>query len=217
MNEFAREAAETIMSGIGRRDFVRAVTAVGAGAGVMGLATACGSGDGNPVASTQTSSAAEGFTVLQPGQGTSPVTTTCSPCRIRCCGVMSRVSMRRRWFRCARGRPSPSMPSPTRASSKIRPRPCRVLRLARRGGKRCAAGRRRHRRRLHPAGFRQGRSARGDRSGVRRRCGPGDVLKIETLQATPRVPYGVVSSRHGKGRCRAPRTADRPPASPQKR
>jgi acetamidase/formamidase len=28
---------------------------------------------------------------------------------------------------------------------------------------------------------------------------PGDVLKIETLEATPRVPYGVVSSRHGKG------------------
>jgi acetamidase/formamidase len=25
------------------------------------------------------------------------------------------------------------------------------------------------------------------------------VLKIETLEATPRVPYGVVSSRHGKG------------------
>jgi acetamidase/formamidase len=28
---------------------------------------------------------------------------------------------------------------------------------------------------------------------------PGDVLKIETLSALPRVPYGVVSSRHGKG------------------
>lgn len=35
---------------------------------------------------------------------------------------------------------------------------------------------------------------------------PGDVLKIETLQALPRVPYGVVSSRHGKGAL--PRTAD---------
>lgn len=31
---------------------------------------------------------------------------------------------------------------------------------------------------------------------------PGDVLKIETLEATPRVPYGVVSSRHGKGALR---------------
>jgi acetamidase/formamidase len=28
---------------------------------------------------------------------------------------------------------------------------------------------------------------------------PGDALKIETLEALPRVPYGVVSSRHGKG------------------
>ncbi|MFY0405534.1 acetamidase/formamidase family protein [Solicola sp. PLA-1-18] len=28
---------------------------------------------------------------------------------------------------------------------------------------------------------------------------PGDVLKVQTLSATPRVPYGVVSSRHGKG------------------
>jgi acetamidase/formamidase len=28
---------------------------------------------------------------------------------------------------------------------------------------------------------------------------PGDVLKIELLSALPRVPYGVISSRHGKG------------------
>lgn len=28
---------------------------------------------------------------------------------------------------------------------------------------------------------------------------PGDVLKIETLDLRTRVPYGVVSSRHGKG------------------
>ena len=35
---------------------------------------------------------------------------------------------------------------------------------------------------------------------------PGDVLKIETLRADLRVPYGVVSSRHGKGAL--PRTAD---------
>jgi acetamidase/formamidase len=35
---------------------------------------------------------------------------------------------------------------------------------------------------------------------------PGDVLKVETLAAVPRVPYGVVSSRHGKGALA--RTAD---------
>jgi acetamidase/formamidase len=28
---------------------------------------------------------------------------------------------------------------------------------------------------------------------------PGDVLKIEILAVTPRVPYGVISNRHGKG------------------
>ena len=28
---------------------------------------------------------------------------------------------------------------------------------------------------------------------------PGDVLKVEMLSMLPRVPYGVVSSRHGKG------------------
>ncbi|AHW63962.1 Putative acetamidase/formamidase [Corynebacterium glyciniphilum AJ 3170] len=32
---------------------------------------------------------------------------------------------------------------------------------------------------------------------------PGDVLKVETLETTLRVPYGVVSSRHGKGALRA--------------
>ncbi|MGP5929057.1 acetamidase/formamidase family protein [Corynebacterium glyciniphilum] len=32
---------------------------------------------------------------------------------------------------------------------------------------------------------------------------PGDVLKVETLETALRVPYGVVSSRHGKGALRA--------------
>lgn len=31
---------------------------------------------------------------------------------------------------------------------------------------------------------------------------PGDVLKVETLETALRVPYGVVSSRHGKGALR---------------
>lgn len=34
---------------------------------------------------------------------------------------------------------------------------------------------------------------------------PGDVLKVEPMSLIPRVPYGVVSSRHGKGAL--PRTA----------
>ncbi len=28
---------------------------------------------------------------------------------------------------------------------------------------------------------------------------PGDVLKVEVLELVPRVPYGVISNRHGKG------------------
>ncbi len=28
---------------------------------------------------------------------------------------------------------------------------------------------------------------------------PGDVLKVEVLSVTPRVPYGVISNRHGRG------------------
>ncbi|MGE8541184.1 MAG: acetamidase/formamidase family protein [Acinetobacter sp.] len=28
---------------------------------------------------------------------------------------------------------------------------------------------------------------------------PGDILKVEVMQVEPRVPYGVISNRHGKG------------------
>ena len=28
---------------------------------------------------------------------------------------------------------------------------------------------------------------------------PGDLLKITVLETTPRVPYGVISNRHGRG------------------
>ena len=41
---------------------------------------------------------------------------------------------------------------------------------------------------------------------------PGDVLKIETLEATPRVPYGVVSSRPARSR---PDAARRPAVRPR--
>jgi len=30
-------------------------------------------------------------------------------------------------------------------------------------------------------------------------CQPGDVLKVEIITLLPRVPYGVISNRHGKG------------------
>ncbi|MCD2111318.1 acetamidase/formamidase family protein [Rhodococcus rhodochrous] len=37
---------------------------------------------------------------------------------------------------------------------------------------------------------------------------PGDILKVEYLELTPRVPYGVVSSRHGLGCLAGERPAD---------
>jgi len=40
---------------------------------------------------------------------------------------------------------------------------------------------------------------------------PGDVLKVEFLELTPRVPYGIISSRHGRGALPGEMP---PPASP---
>lgn len=45
---------------------------------------------------------------------------------------------------------------------------------------------------------------------------PGDVLKVEVLDLQPRVPYGVISNRHGKGALPGeyPQTSPQPGASP---
>ncbi len=51
---------------------------------------------------------------------------------------------------------------------------------------------------------------------------PGDVLKVDVLAVTPRVPYGVISNRHGKGALpgefpeRAKPDADASAAEPEK-
>jgi hypothetical protein len=60
---FARSAREIIVEGVGRRDFVKAVAAVGAGVGVAGLAGGC-------ARSGSAASALSDVKVLQPGQGT---------------------------------------------------------------------------------------------------------------------------------------------------
>lgn len=48
---------------------------------------------------------------------------------------------------------------------------------------------------------------------------PGDVLMVETLELRPRVPYGVISSRHGKGALAGefPETAKPDPAASAER
>ena len=63
MSEIAREAAESLWTGLGRRDFVRAVAALSAGAGVAGVASGCSSGG-----STSTPSAAR----ARPGPPSTP-------------------------------------------------------------------------------------------------------------------------------------------------
>lgn len=50
---------------------------------------------------------------------------------------------------------------------------------------------------------------------------PGDVLKVEVIQIQPRVPYGVISNRHGKGTLvgeypKHPAQADASPAHPER-
>jgi hypothetical protein len=41
MDETLAESARDVIEGVGRRDFVRAIAAVGAGVGVVGLAAGC--------------------------------------------------------------------------------------------------------------------------------------------------------------------------------
>ncbi|CAN5537537.1 acetamidase/formamidase family protein [soil metagenome] len=214
MNEFAREAAETIMSGIGRRDFVRAVTAIGAGAGMAGLATACGSGDSDPVTSTSTRAAAEGFTILQPEQGDVtgdhylqslpeqvlwgyvPNVHATAALRMRSGETVTIDAVSHEGILEDQGRdPVEYFGSQGVAESDVLQDAVDI-----------AAGYSRT-----PRDF--------DKDGPHVVTGPvfvegaepGDVLKIETLQALPRVPYGVVSSRHGKGALS--RTAEGGPAA----
>jgi acetamidase/formamidase len=202
MNEFAREAAETLMKGLGRRDFVRAVAAVGAGAGVAGLATACGSGDSAPAPSTSAIGAIEGFTILQPGQGEVtgdhylqstpdevlwgyvPNVHAAPALRMRSGETVTIDAVSHEGILEDQGRnPVEYFGTKGIAETDVLTDAIAIAAEYNRT----------------PRNF--------DKDGPHVVTGPvfvegaqpGDVLKIETLQATPRVPYGVVSSRHGKG------------------
>ena len=86
----------------------------------------------------------------------------------------------------------------TRASSRPGARPARVLRPAR--GAAAARPRR-------PRSDRAPRAARSRTDGPHvvtgpiavRGAEPGDLLRINVLELEPRVPYGVISNRHGRG------------------
>jgi acetamidase/formamidase len=202
MTEFARAAAEIIARGIGRRDFVRAVAAMSAGAGVVGAASACSDGSAAP-------GPAE-FTVLQPGQGEIagdhylqstpdqvlwgyvPNVHATAAMRMKSGETVSIDAVSHEGILEDQGRnPIEYFGAQGVAENDVLEDAVAVAAEYDRT----------------PRNF--------DKDGPHVVTGPvfvegaqpGDVLKIEILQAIPRVPYGVVSSRHGKGALA--RTADK--------
>jgi acetamidase/formamidase len=208
MTDFARTAAETIVEGIGRRDFVRAVAAMSAGAGVAGIASACSSGQSGSPASAEAS--AEGFTVLQPEQGDIagdhylmstpdqvlwgyvPNVHADAAMRMRSGETVTIDAVSHEGILEDQGR----NPVEYFGAQGVAERDVLADAIA--------------------VAEDYDRTPRNfDKDGPHVVTGPvfvegaqpGDVLKIDILQAIPRVPYGVVSSRHGKGALA--RTADK--------
>ncbi|KUH69922.1 acetamidase [Mycolicibacterium novocastrense] len=199
MNEsFAAAAAETLTRGIGRRDFVRAVAAVGAGAGITAVAAACATGD-TPAATGATPGR---FEILQPDHGDIagdhylqsapdqvlwgyvPTVHAAPVIRMRSEQTITVDTVSHEGILEDQGR------NPVEYFGGKGVKESDVLQDA------IAVASEYNR---TPRDF--------DKDGPHVVTGPvfvegaqpGDVLKIETLQAIPRVPYGVVSSRHGKG------------------
>jgi acetamidase/formamidase len=192
----SEQAAEMIARGIGRRRFVQAVAALSAGAGVVGTAS-CASSTG--AGSESTASAGE---ILQPGSGSMPgdpylssepdqvlwgyvpTVHAQSVLQMRSGQTVTIDAVSHEGILEDQGR------NPLEYFGGHDVAEADVLKDA----VDIAAGYRRT-----PRDF--------DTDGPHVVTGPifvesalpGDVLKIETLEATPRVPYGVVSSRHGKG------------------
>lgn len=201
MSELVREVAEALYRGIGRRDFVRAVAAVGAGASVAGVASACSSG-GMTASEGSQSAAAASFTILQPGQGdpegdhylqsTPDAVLWGYVPNVHAAPVMQMASGQTVTIDAVshEGILEDQGRDPVEYFGAKGVAEADVLQDA------IAIARDYHR---TPRNF--------DKDGPHVVTGPvfvegaqpGDVLKIEILQAIPRVPYGVVSSRHGKG------------------
>ncbi|PQD99303.1 acetamidase [Mycobacterium sp. EPG1] len=210
MTDSARHAAMVLWNGIGRRDFLRAVAAVSAGAGVAGVAASCASDPGPASPST----AATDFAILQPGAGdpvgdhylqsmpdevlwgyvptvhADPVLRMASGQTVTVDAVSHEGILEDQgrdpvaYF----GSKGVSQAEVLEDAIAIAAEYDRTPRNFDKDGPHVVTG---------PV-FVEGAQ-------------PGDVLKIEILQAIPRVPYGVVSSRHGKGALA--RTADGgPPA-----
>jgi acetamidase/formamidase len=191
----ARKARSTLVEGVGRRDFVRAVAAVSAGVGVAGVAASCAKGH-------STAALSSAVKVLQPRQGAIagnhylqstpdqvlwgyvPNVHATPVLRMRSGETITVDAVSHEGILEDQGRDpvayfgSNGVPRGNVLEDAI------VI----------ASEYRRT-----PRNF--------DKDGPHVVTGPvfiegaqaGDVLKIETLEATPRVPYGVVSNRHGKG------------------
>ena len=199
MADFARDAAQALWTGLGRRDFLRAVAAVGAGTGVVGVAAACSSGTSAPSSPTAT---AGSFTVLQPGHGDPsgdhylqsrpdealwgyvPTVHAAPVLQIGSGQTVSIDAVSHEGILEDQGRnPVEYFGIKGVAESDVLEDAIAIAAEYRRT----------------PRDF--------DKDGPHVVTGPvfvegaqpGDVLKIEVLEAIPRVPYGVVSSRPGKG------------------
>ena len=198
----AEQAASVLSRGIGRRGFAQAVAGVVAGAGVAGVAAACSSSGQTGTRSSSSTATPGAGPILQPGTGTRsgdhyltsepdkvlwgyvPTIESESVLRMGSGQTVTIDTVSHEGILEDQGRnPVEYFGSHGVAESS-------VLRDA----ADIAAGYRRTPRNFDVDGphvvtgpiFVEGAQ-------------PGDVLKIETLEATPRVPYGVVSSRHGKG------------------
>jgi acetamidase/formamidase len=189
----AEEATETIARGIGRRQFVQAVAALGAGAGVAACASPTGAGGG------ASASAGE---ILQPGAGPMPGDhyLGSQPDQVLW-GYVPTVHAQP----VLRMQSGQSVTIDTVSHEGILEDQGRDP-VEYFGGHGVAEGDVLQDAVDIAAGYR--RTPRDfDTDGPHVVTGPifvegaqpGDVLKIETLEAVPRVPYGVVSSRHGKG------------------
>jgi len=202
-SSFAHAAAETLAKGIGRRDFVRVVAAVGAGAGLTAAGAGCAHRDSVPAATGAVAAGTtEGFEVLQPGSGTItgdhylqsnpeqvlwgyvPTVHAAADLRMRSGQTITVDTVSHEGILEDQGR------NPIEYFGSKGVDESEVLQDA-----------------IAVAADYDRTPRNFDKDGPHVVTGPvfvdgaqpGDVLKIETLEAIPRVPYGVVSSRHGKG------------------
>ncbi|NLU84354.1 acetamidase/formamidase family protein [Rhodococcus sp. HNM0569] len=205
---FAQSAAVTLQRGLGRRDFMRAVAAVGAGVGVAGAA-ACASAASTGEAPPPTEPFAGPVPVLQPGRGD-----------IAGEHYLASEPDKVLWGYVPTVHSEPVLRVASGATVTIDALSHEGILedqgrdpVAYFGGKGVAESDVLDDAKTVAAEY--DRTPRDfDKDGPHVVTGPifvegaapGDVLRIDTLEATPRVPYGVVSSRHGKGALA--RTAD---------